>query len=65
MEAPDLNSSTWEAKTWDLCEFQATQVYITSFRTARIMQRDLFSKKEKEKKSVVGLIRVPCLTVVL
>ena len=41
-----------------ICEFKASLLYTVSFRIARIMKRDPFSKKEKEKKKKLKFFTV-------
>jgi hypothetical protein len=44
-----FNPNTWEAKRQvDLCRFQASLAYRTSFRTSRSTQRNSVSGKKKK-----------------
>ena len=41
------NSSTWKAEAGDLCEVEATLVYIVIFRTARAAESECVWEKAR------------------
>jgi hypothetical protein len=43
-----FNPSTWEAESRQISEFDASLVYRVSSRTARAIQRNPVSKKQKQ-----------------
>jgi hypothetical protein len=44
-----FNSSTWEQRQADLCEFKASLVYRENSRTTRATQRNPDAKNQKRK----------------
>lgn len=61
MEVQSLNPSTWEIEAGNLCEFETSLVYTSSFRLARATIVRPLLKKKKQFSFVDYLYYVFCL----